>query len=221
MRRLLSILTLLITTTIVTTAQEYRFEVGPGLGISGYLGDTNDGNLYKHPGITGGAVFRYIGNSRWAIKANLIYARVSGDTENISSQFPLDHDFKFSANLYDLSVHGEFNFLSYGIGPQYKKYKRWTPYLLVGIGAVMSSSGATNVSLVTPLGLGVKFKLKERLNLGFEFTMRKEYGDKIDNITDLYGIKHSFAKNTDWYSIAMFTITYEFSKRCSKCHYIE
>ena len=43
----------------------------------------------------------------------------------------------------------------------------------------------------------------------------------LDMKSDLYGVKHGFAKNTDWYSIAVFSITYEFSKRCTKCHYVE
>ena len=51
--------------------------------------------------------------------------------------------------------------------------------------------------------------------------MRKEFSDKIDNLSDLYGIKHSFAKNTDWYSFTVFSVTYEFSKRCVKCHYVD
>ena len=47
--------------------------------------------------------------------------------------------------------------------------------------------------------------------------------DKLDgaDLADPYGIKSSFAKNTDWYSTLTFTITYEFSKRCEVCHYKE
>ena len=78
-----------------------------------------------------------------------------------------------------------------------------------------------NFGLVLPLGAGVKYRVKERLNLGFEFTMRKSFCDRFDGITDLYGYKHGIAKNTDWYSVAVFTLTYEFSKRCVKCHHIE
>ena len=71
------------------------------------------------------------------------------------------------------------------------------------------------------MGVGVKYKWKERLNLGLEFTMRKGFGDRLDGLSDLNGIKSSFAKNTDWYSVFMFTITYEFSKRCKVCHYVD
>jgi hypothetical protein len=45
--------------------------------------------------------------------------------------------------------------------------------------------------------------------------------DIYQNLSDLHGIKHSFGKNTDWYSLAAFSVSYEFGKRCIKCNYIE
>ena len=48
-----------------------------------------------------------------------------------------------------------------------------------------------------------------------------EYDGKQQHYSDLFDIKHSFAKNTDWYSFAMFTASFEFGKRCIKCNYIE
>ena len=208
--------------TLNCRAQDYRFEVGPTLGITGYLGDVNTGNMWRHPGLTAGGVFRYIVNSRWAVKCNLCYAGISGNSDDIKTKFPVETPYKFKSSLFDLGAQVEFNFFHFGIGPTYKKYKRISPYFVVGLGGVLSlTSGTANAALVLPLGVGLKFKLKERLNLGFEFTMRKSFGDKIDNLTDLYGMKHGVAKNTDWYSLASFSGTNEFSKRCVKCHYID
>jgi opacity protein-like surface antigen len=102
------------------------------------------------------------------------------------------------------------------------KLKRITPYATLGLGGVYASaSGKSSFTMNIPMGVGVKYKLKERLNLGFEFTMRKAFGDKLDGLSDLNGVKSSFGKNTDWSSLAMFTITYEFSKRCRTCHYVD
>ena len=203
-------------------AQDYRFEVGPALGFSGYLGDVNNSNMWKHPGIAAGGILRYIANSRWAIKGNLTYAGISGNSRDIENKFPAAEPYEFKSSLFDLGAQVEFNFFHFGSGPRYKKYKRISPYMTVGLGAVVSStSGDVNASVSLPLGVGLKYKFKERLNVGFEFTMRKEFGDRIDNLSDLYGVKHSFAKNTDWYSFATFTVTYEFSKRCVKCHYVD
>ena len=69
---------------------------------------------------------------------------------------------------------------------------------------------------------GLKYKMRERWNLGLEFTMTKVFSDHVDGpLSDLYGIKSSFLKNTDWYSNIAISITYEFGKRCATCHYVD
>ena len=213
---------LLLNAVLTVSAQQYKYEVGPLLGMSGYLGDVNNGNVFAHPGITGGAMFRYAHNSRWAFKANLSYASISGNSKDIDMKFPEEQEFSFSSNLIDLGLTAEFNFLNYGRGPAYKKYKPISPYMVAGVGFVFAiCNGHNQASFTIPLGIGVKYKYKERMNLGLEFTMRKEFSDRIDGLSDLFGIKHSFAKNTDWYSFVTLTATSEFGKRCIKCNYIE
>jgi len=213
---------LTLMSVLTAWSQNYRYEIGPALGVTGYLGDVNTSNMYKMPRVAGGGIFRYNMNSRFAFKGNLLYVNLAGDSKNIESQFPGQEQYKFSAHVIDLGGQVEFNFFHFGEGPRYKHYKRITPYMVAGLGAELSfANGNTSFGFVLPLGAGVKFKLKERLNIGFEFTMRKSFSDKIDGISDLYGYSHGIAKNTDWYSVAMFTLTYEFSKRCVKCHYIE
>lgn len=213
---------LTLMSVLTVWSQNYRYEIGPALGVTGYLGDVNTSNMYKMPRVAGGGIFRYNMNSRFAFKGNLLYVNLAGDSKNIESQFPGQEQYKFSAHVIDLGGQVEFNFFHFGEGPRYKHYKRITPYMVAGLGAELSfANGNTSFGFVLPLGAGVKFKLKERLNIGFEFTMRKSFSDKIDGISDLYGYSHGIAKNTDWYSVAMFTLTYEFSKRCVKCHYIE
>lgn len=218
----LAILTIVTMAAFMCMGQEYRYEIGPAIGITGYLGDVNTANMYKMPRVAGGGIFRYNLNTRWAIKGNLLYVGLAGDSKNIESQFPHGEQYKFSAHVIDLGGQVEFNFFHFGEGAKYKNYKRITPYMVAGLGMELSfAGGKTSFGAVLPLGAGVKYRLKERLNIGFEFTMRKSFSDKVDGITDLYGYNHGFAKNTDWYSVGMFTITYEFSKRCVKCHYIE
>jgi hypothetical protein len=222
MKRVLFITLLLLNAVLTLSAQQYKYEVGPILGMTGYLGDVNNSNVFAHPGITGGALFRYAHNSRWAFKANLSYASISGNSKDLDMKFPEEQEFSFSSSLIDLGLTAEFNFLNFGRGPAYKKYKPISPYMVAGVGFVFAiSNGHNQASFTVPLGIGVKYKYKDRLNLGFEFTMRKEFSDRIDGLSDLFDIKHSFAKNTDWYSFVTLTATYEFGKRCIKCNYIE
>ena len=205
----------------VAHAQEYRFEVGGAAGMSGYLGDANNGNLLKKPGYAVGGLFRYIINSRMAVKANLLTASISGNSTGLENVYPGGENYAFKSQLYDLGAQFEFNFLNYGIGSKYLKLKRISPYLTLAAGFTMATGNGDAFTMNVPMGLGVKYKLSERLNLGLEFTMRMSLSDKLDGLKDLNGINSGFAKNKDWYSFTMISITYEFSKRCRTCHYVE
>lgn len=207
-------------------AQEakYKFDIGGGIGVSGYLGDVNESNLYKHPGISAEASFRYIANARLAIRGIFKAVSLSGNSNDFDIIFPEGKAYEFNSWAYDLGARMEFNFFSYGIGETYKKLKRWSPYLSLGTGVTMASSdGSSSFAMNIPMGFGVKYKLRQRLNLGMEFTMTKVFGDKVDskNINDLYQIKSSMIKNTDWYSTLTISITYEFGERCETCHYVD
>ena len=202
----------------------YKFDVGAHIGMSGYLGDANESNMFKHPGYTAGASFRYLPNSRWAFRGIFSTGSLNGNTADYEDVFPSGVNYEFSSQFYDLGGRCEFNFFKYGIGETYKKMRRWSPYLSVGIGATLAScDGNTAFAMNIPMGVGVKYKLKPRLNLGVEFSMTKVLGDNVDGklLTDLYQIKSSFLKNTDWYSQLSISITYEFGERCETCHYVE
>ncbi len=198
----------------------YKFDFGGQLGMSGYLGDANGSSIFKHPGFGAGVSFRYLPNYRMALRGVLGVMGLSGNTADFDNVLPADAQYKFSSTVVDLSVRYEFNFFPYGIGETYKNLRRWSPYLALGLGASFAScDGKTAFAPTLPMAVGVKYKLKERLNLGIEFSMTKVFGDKIDQIDDPYMIESSFIKNTDWYSNIQISLTYEFGKRCITCHY--
>jgi len=202
----------------------YKFDIGAQLGMSGYIGDANRSNPFAHPGFDGEISMRYLPDTRWALRAVLSTFSLSGDTRDMSDVLPSGAAYSFSAQAYELSVRGEFNFMPYGIGETYKRLRRWSPYLTVGVGAALSASGgSTTVVPTVPMGAGIKFKATPRLNLGLEFTMTKAFGDHIDGaeLADLNGIKTAFYKNTDWYSRLTIGVSYEFGPRCETCHYVE
>ncbi len=93
----------------------------------------------------------------------------------------------------------------------------------MGLGVTLATCGGESAFGVNiPMGAGIKYKLRERWNLGLEFTMTKVFSDHVDGeLSDLYQIKSSFIKNTDWYSNISVSVTYEFGKRCSTCHYVD
>ena len=206
-------------------AQEaaYKFDIGASLGMSGYLGDANTSSLYKNPGFAAGASFRYLPNTRWAIKGMLTYAGLSGNSADMTNVYPGGETYKFTSKVYDFSGRVEFNFFNYGIGETYRKMKRWSPYLSLGVGITVASCQGTATALNLPMGIGIKYKLRERINLGVEWTMTKAFNDNIDGpvLDDLYQIKSSFMKNTDWYSPLRLSVSFEFGERCKNCFYVD
>lgn len=227
-RQLISVLAVCLTCFVVSSAQTmpYKFDIGASLGVSGYIGDANTSSILKHPGFVGEARFGYIYDARWSFRGLLSTLSLSGSTADMEDLLPSINDgaIDFKSSVYDLGARVEFNFLPYGIGETYKRLKRLTPYVTAGIGVCMSSSGGeTAVAPNLPLGMGLKFKAAERVNIFAEFTMTKVFGDKVDGplLNDLNTIKTSFYKNTDWYSRLSIGFTYEFGKRCETCHYVE
>lgn len=210
--------------TAMAQSAPYKFDVGASIGMSGYIGDANRSNPFKHPGFDGELSMRYLPDVRWALRAVLSTMSLSGNTADMSDVLPDGVQYDFHSQTTSLEVRGEFNFLPYGIGETYKRLRRISPYLVLGVGLSLSSSGGnTSVAPIVPMGLGVKYKVSPRLNLGMEFTMAKVFGDHVDgrDLADLNQIKTAFYKNTDWVSRFTVGVTYEFGPRCETCHYVD
>ncbi|MCH5245109.1 MAG: outer membrane beta-barrel protein [Muribaculaceae bacterium] len=224
---IVAILLVIAVAPVVRAEQEvesYKFDFGAGVGMSGYLGDVNTSNVFHNPGVAANVSFRYLIDNRWAIRGLLSAESLSGNSADFENIFPENQSYSFKSWIYDLGARVEFNFFNYGIGETYKRLRRWTPYLSVGVGVTLSSAdGSMFVAPTVPMSIGVKYKLKQRLNLGLEMTMTKAFGDHLDgkDLSDLYGIKSSFLKNTDWFSTLTLSISYEFGPRCVVCHRID
>ena len=224
MRNLLKILLVLATASASFAAraqEDYRFDIGGGIGMTGYLGDASS-NLYASPSWDAEILFRYIYNPRFNFKTNFYVGGLGGDTSKMDDILPDGEDFKFTTTFYELGEMVEFHFFNYGMGERYRKLKRWTPYITAGLGVTAwKADGKFGAAATIPLGIGFKYKPALRWNLGLEFLMKKTFTDRLDgeHLKDPYGIKSGFMKNTDWYSTLTITISYEFSKRCAVCNY--
>ncbi|MDR0349146.1 MAG: DUF6089 family protein [Tannerella sp.] len=201
-------------------AQEYKYEIGGMGGGVFYMGDANKTTLFKglNPGL--GLVFRYNANFRIAIKGGLTWARVTGSTNGLKNVFPNSLQTSFDRNLIELGGQFEFNFMPYSDKFAYLNTKRFSSYMLLGYGVTVAPGNGTFVSMHVPIGAGVKYKLKNRLNLGCEFSYRKLFGDGLDNkeLDDPYGTGGSIFKNKDGYSFLMLSLTWDFGPRNRQCN---
>ena len=70
-----------------------------------------------------------------------------------------------------------------------------------------------------PVGLGLKYKIGKRVNLGLEWSVHFSQSDELDGAKDPYGIKSSgLFKNTDCYSVLQLSLTYSFMPKCVTCN---
>lgn len=222
---LISVISSLCISIALNAQDDYKYEIGGMAGTSFYMGDANKTKLYQNPGLSAGVVFRYNKDLRWSVKNNFVIGKVSGDTKNSGNKFPLNQQASFSRMFYELGSQIEFNFFSYSDKFGYLGAKRFTPYVFTGVGITFASGEKTFLDANIPIGIGLKYKLKDRLNIGFEFSFRKLFSDSFDvtkkdgnfELDSPYKIKNGFFKNNDWYSLTMFSITWDFGRRVCPC----
>ena len=203
---------------------EYRMELGAGVGLAFGLNDCNSA-WFGSSNVGGALVSRFILNPRMAVKVNLGYGRLDGTTEGRSDFYPANPDasgparlnYQLSGDIFDLSALYELHFLPYGYLRDYKGHCRLVPYLQMGFGLTYGKAGKAFTANI-PLGVGVKYKVAERLNLGLDWLVHFTLSDKLDGLEAPLGISSSGFRNKDHYSALSLTLTYDLNPRCPTCN---
>ena len=200
---------------------EYRMEIGVGGGLVNYLGDFN-GSIVSNMQPSASLILRRVFNPYMGLKLDFAYGKLKGSSADVKTWYPelADNPIDFNSTLMDLGLSFEYNFWPYGTGREYRGAKRLTPFVFLGIGGTYAKTGDESVFTANvPIGVGVKYKLGRRLNLGLEWAAHFSLSDKLDGVADPYGIESSgLFKNTDCYSMLKFTITYSFMPKCKICN---
>ena len=202
----------------------YRLELGAGLGM-GYT--LNDGNskLFGNGKLAAGVIARFPLSPRMAIKTNLSYLKMEGDMSKATQFYPAVPgvagaerlNYAYSGAIYDLAVLYELHFLPYGYLPTYMGYHQLVPYLQIGFGASYGDIDKS-LALSIPMGVGLKYKVARRVNLGLEWRMNFTNNDGVEGLESPMGIKSSGFKNKDHHSMLLFTVTYDLSPKCPTCN---
>ena len=232
-REKLFVIALLLLVALGARAQsepEYRMEVGAGAGTAAYLGDLN-GNPLKGMQPMGALVARYKLNPRMAWALNLGLGQLKGSSKAQDSWMPdvAGQPVDFKTTLGDVQVRFEYNFWPYGTGREYHGARPLTPFIAWGLGFTIASAKVTQVQAdqrkessfagQMPIGIGVKYKVANRVNLTAEWMMHFSGSDLLDGMKDPYGIRsQGLFKNTDCYSTLQVSLTYDFWERCRTCH---
>lgn len=202
----------------------YFLEVGPATGTSFYLGDANKSVLRDLHG-SFGVLLRYNPNPHFSVKSNLSYARISGCTDNLENGVtPVRME--FDRKLLDFGVQAEVSVLGYGL-TKFNNCHRISPYFLLGLGLTYAAKPLDNdFALNLPVGLGIRFKVARRVNLGLEWTFRFTTSDRLDVSEDYSGytlespflIKGKGLQNKDCYSILTAYVTFDVLGKPCNCN---
>ena len=210
------------------TDDQYKMDIGAGVALVSYEGDYN-GGIFSNMQPGASVILRRIFNPYMGLRLAATYGKLKGNANDVKTWFPTlstgstgneRSNYEFNNSVFDLSLTYEYNFWPYGTGHDYRGAKRITPFVFAGLGAtVVSGGGKTVFTGNVPMGLGVKYKAAERLNVGLEWAVHFSLSDDLDGSKDPYGVKSSgLFKNTDCYSALQLSVTYSFMPKCRTCH---
>ncbi len=202
----------------------YTKEVGGGLGLTSVLSDAN-GTLLGKPSTAVGGVVRFVFNPRAALRTRMAWHGLSGNLHGVQAFYPDRFDaptagrrtYTFSGGIADVSAVYELHLLPYGYYRNYLGYSRLVPFFQAGIGVAYGTIDR-QVAVSFPVGVGVKYKLRPRLNLTLDWAMHFTANDRLEGLEAPVGIRSELFRNKDHYGTAMLTLTYDISPRCPTCN---
>ena len=198
-------------------------EFGIGIGAGHYFGDLNTRMHLNRPKIAASIFFRKNFSNYIAARLTATYARLGySDVYNTFNEYMYRRNLSFNTNVWELSLQGDFNFFRFMPGePGYN----FTPYVTLGVGAfsydpfaylngekfylrTLGTEGQgsslypdrkqySTMAISIPFGVGVKYSLNDRINIGFEITHRFTTTDYLDDVSKTYVDPSVFPPNPD------------------------
>lgn len=216
-KRIYILLTLMCLYCGVSRA-EYNHELGFSGGTAFYLGDANHITPFNRARWTAGAFYRYNIDTRWAVKLDVNYAEVEGDSRDFGYTFPNDQPYaRFERGFVDIHAAVEFNFFDIGESSIYKSKFDATPYILLGVGLCAYNdlySGDNLYRFSIPFAIGGKWKINKRFTLGIEWSIHKLFTDSFDVTNESNAILDNPTGaptvgflDTDFYSLAKLSLS--------------
>lgn len=187
-------------------------ELGLSLGAAHYFGDLNTRAKLNRPKMAFGAFFRKQFGNYIGVRVAANYARVGySDVYNTHNDYQRRRNLSFNSNIFELALQGDFNFYRFiSADPDH----RFTPYITLGVGvfsydpyaylqgekiflrplgtegqgtaAYPDRNPYSTMAVSIPFGVGVKYALNDRINLGFEILHRFTNTDYLDDVSMTY-----------------------------------
>ena len=215
----------LLTTTSLLAQDEIvqEGEFGIGLGAAHYFGDLNTRAQLNRPKMAATIFFRKNFNNYVSGRIGASFARLGySDIYNDHNEYMRRRNLSFNSNVWELTLQGDFNFFRFMPGePGYS----FTPYVTLGAGIFsydpfaylngekiflrqLGTEGQgsslypdrkqySSMGISFPVGVGIKYALNERFNIGFELLHRFTNTDYLDDVSKTYVDPSVFPTNAD------------------------
>lgn len=198
-------------------------EFGFGIGAAHYFGDLNTRAKLNRPKLAAGIFFRKNFGNYIALRVAGNFAQLGySDVYNTHNEFMRRRNLSFNTNVWELGLQGDFNFFRFMPGdPDF----RFTPYITFGVSAFnydpyaylngqkynlrqLGTEGQYDttfkdrkpygsMAFAIPFGVGVKYAINDRINIGFEIVHRFTRTDCLDDVSKTYVDPSAFPPNPD------------------------
>lgn len=204
------------------SAQHKDIDFGFLIGTAQYNGDVNMTKAYHSPQPALALLFRKNYDPHYSLRLSATFGNLRESDSEFDNAYQQERDFYFdNTRIIEFSGGIEFNFFEI---THEKKNHNFSPYVTFAIGAMYMEDLKWYETLDIPMGLGLKFKLAPKLELRGEWTFRKTFTDKLDQLANeakdgyLQYKQISFNKTKDWFSILGISLLFNFSDDKAPCH---
>lgn len=224
MRKLLATLVVCLPLSLLAqNAVVQEGEFGVGIGAAHYFGDLNTRARLNRPKPAASIFFRKNFGNYIALRVAGTFAQLGySDVYNTHNEYMHRRNLSFNSNIWELGLQGDFNFYRFMPGdPDF----RWTPYVTLGLSVFnydpyaylngtkyflrpLGTEGQgfdtafrrqpySSMAVAIPFGVGVKYSINERINVGFEIVHRFTNTDYLDDVSTTYVDPSNFPPNPD------------------------
>jgi len=187
------------------------FECGFMGGGSYYIGDLNQKKHFIYSKPVGGLIVRYNLSTRHSMRFTASYGQVYGQDSYSDQSYQKNRNLSFSSSIFEIAAGFELDLLRYRINDMRFPI---SPYLFYEIAyfrmnPIVKSEAGDDISLQElgtegqgtylndkkpyslnqisiPLGIRIKFNLKDRIAVSFEYGIRKTFTDYLDDVSGEY-----------------------------------
>lgn len=209
-------------------AQEDKWEGGLFIGASNYMGDLVETDIFTldETNLAFGFLIKYSLNETLGLRLGLMTGQLTGDDLNADETQRKVRGFSFENRITELSLLGQWEPLG---ANRYKggAFNRiLSPYVFAGVGLGFSNpttdfNGRTSMRITedrnadvqkalftTPFGIGLRYDLSQKWNIGLEMGLRPVFNDYLDGVS-----VSGNPDDNDWFTFGGLTLTTRFGAK--------